>query len=45
MARDVEKALAEIIATQGGKTPQQAEEFIKKLQSGSAPRYLADVWS
>lgn len=45
MARDVQSSLVEIIASEGAMDKQKAEEFIKKLQSGSAPRYLSDVWS
>lgn len=45
MARDVQATLVDIIASEGEMPRQQAEEFIKKLQNGVAPRYQSDVWS
>jgi len=45
MAKDVHSTLVNIISEHGAMAKPQAEEYIKKLQSGSAPRYLSDVWS
>jgi sulfite reductase (NADPH) flavoprotein alpha-component len=42
MAGDVHQALLEIIATQGRRTPAQAEEYIKSLEKHR--RYQKDVW-
>jgi sulfite reductase (NADPH) flavoprotein alpha-component len=42
MAKDVHQALLQIIATEGGKTPQAAEEYLDALVS--AKRYLRDVY-
>ena len=42
MAKDVHQALLEIIAEQGAKSPEQAEEYLKQLRS--AKRYQKDVY-
>ncbi len=42
MAKDVHQALVEIIAEQGGKSAEQAEEYLKSLRS--AKRYQKDVY-
>lgn len=42
MAKDVHQALLQVIATEGGKTPQAAEEYLDALVS--AKRYLRDVY-
>lgn len=42
MAADVDKALHEIVATHGGKTPEQAAEYIEALKKGK--RYKRDVY-
>ncbi len=42
MAKDVEKALAKIISEQGGKSIQQAEDFLKFLKKEN--RYQRDVY-
>ncbi|GHF01013.1 assimilatory sulfite reductase (NADPH) flavoprotein subunit [Thalassotalea profundi] len=42
MAKDVEVALIEIIAEQGGKTTEQAELYLKELRN--AKRYQKDVY-
>ncbi|WP_432460886.1 assimilatory sulfite reductase (NADPH) flavoprotein subunit [Agarivorans sp. QJM3NY_25] len=42
MAKDVHQALIEIIAEQGAKSPEQAEEYLKQLRS--AKRYQKDVY-
>ncbi|XP_033627746.1 NADPH--cytochrome P450 reductase-like [Asterias rubens] len=43
MAPDVQKVIRTIISEQGGKTQQEADDYIKKLQSKG--RYACDVWS
>jgi sulfite reductase (NADPH) flavoprotein alpha-component len=42
MASDVDKALHEIVATHGGKTPDQAKEYMEALKA--AKRYRRDVY-
>lgn len=42
MAKDVDKALREIVMTHGSKTPEQAEEYVKYLQLSN--RYQTDVY-
>ena len=42
MAGDVHKALIKIISDQGGKTPGEAEDYIKSLEK--AKRYQRDVY-
>ena len=42
MARDVETALLEIIQTAGGRTPDQAREYLQSMKSGR--RYQRDVY-
>lgn len=42
MAKDVHQALADIIAEQGGKTAEQAEEYLKELRNNK--RYQKDVY-
>jgi len=42
MAKDVDHALHEIVAKQGGKTPEQAAEYIEALKK--AKRYKRDVY-
>ncbi|MGH8548496.1 MAG: assimilatory sulfite reductase (NADPH) flavoprotein subunit [Methylococcales bacterium] len=42
MAGDVHKALINIVANQGGKSPEQAEEYIRALEK--AKRYQRDVY-
>ncbi|WP_448213195.1 assimilatory sulfite reductase (NADPH) flavoprotein subunit [Colwellia sp. MEBiC06753] len=42
MAKDVHQALVEIISAQGGKTIEQAEDYLKSLRS--AKRYQKDVY-
>jgi len=43
MARDVQEALTCIIEEKGGKTRQQAQDFVKNLQKRG--KYSLDVWS
>jgi len=43
MAGDVEKAMREIIEKYGGKTPDEADEFLIEL--GNEGRFQKDVWS
>lgn len=43
MARDVMSALEDIVENFGGKTRQEAQDYIKKLSNKG--RYSADVWS
>lgn len=43
MARDVHKCLTEVITEVGGKSLNEAEDYIKKLQQKG--RYAQDVWS
>ena len=43
MAREVNKALIEIVRDCGGKTEDQAAAYVKDLRSTS--RYVEDVWS
>jgi sulfite reductase (NADPH) flavoprotein alpha-component len=42
MAKDVDAALHEIVATHGGKTPEEATEFVKQLKKDG--RYQRDVY-
>ncbi len=42
MAKDVHQALLDLIAQEGGKTPEQAEEYVDALVN--AKRYLRDVY-
>ncbi|HEY8241736.1 MAG TPA: sulfite reductase subunit alpha, partial [Kiritimatiellia bacterium] len=42
MAKDVDRALHEVIATAGGRTPDQAAEYVKRLQKEK--RYQRDVY-
>lgn len=42
MAKDVENCLIEVISTQGGKTKEEAEEYLSKLVEED--RYLKDVY-
>jgi len=42
MAKDVDTALHEIIAKEGGKTPEQAQEYVAELKK--AKRYRRDVY-
>lgn len=42
MAADVDRALHEIVASEGGKTPEQAKEYIEALKA--AKRYRRDVY-
>ncbi|KPI88857.1 putative p450 reductase [Leptomonas seymouri] len=43
MAKDVDAEMRRIVATQGKKSPEAAEEFMKTMESEE--RYLKDVWS
>lgn len=43
MSRDVHKCLEEVIMELGGKSQNEAEDYIKKLQQKG--RYAQDVWS
>ncbi len=43
MARDVQATLLRILEQHGGMGPQEAAEYVKKLQKRG--RYLQDVWS
>lgn len=43
MAREVKDIIIETIETEGKKTRQEAEAFLKKMESQR--RYAADVWS
>ena len=43
MARDVHDAIVDIAMECGGKTQQQATDFVKALMNKG--RYSADVWS
>jgi len=42
MAKDVEGALHKVIETAGGKTPEQAAEYVASLRS--TKRYARDVY-
>jgi len=42
MAKDVHQALIEVVAEQGGKTPEQAEDYLKALRTDK--RYQRDVY-
>ena len=42
MAADVHQALADVIAEQGGRTPEQAAEYLDAMQQ--AKRYQKDVY-
>ncbi|NDE84588.1 MAG: sulfite reductase subunit alpha [Verrucomicrobia bacterium] len=44
MAKDVHAALVEIAARQGGKTPEQAEEYVSVTLAKTEKRYLKDVY-
>ena len=43
MARDVHDAIVDIVKEHGGKTEQQATDFVRGLMNKG--RYSADVWS
>lgn len=43
MARDVQDAIVDIVMECGGKSKQQATDFVKGLMNKG--RYSADVWS
>jgi sulfite reductase (NADPH) flavoprotein alpha-component len=42
MAKDVDLALHEIIAAQGGMSPEQAADYVKQMKKDK--RYLRDVY-
>jgi sulfite reductase alpha subunit-like flavoprotein len=42
MGREVKEALTQVLVTEGKKTPQEASDFIKRLQS--IKRYVAELW-
>lgn len=44
MAKDVHAALLEIVAKHGGKTPEQAEEWLSVTFAKTEKRYLKDVY-
>ena len=44
MAKDVHATLLQIVATHGGKTPEQAEEWLSVTFSKTEKRYLKDVY-
>ena len=44
MAKDVHQALLSITAQHGGKTPEQAEEYVSVTLSKTEKRYLKDVY-
>jgi sulfite reductase (NADPH) flavoprotein alpha-component len=44
MAKDVHQALLNIAAKHGGKTPEQAEEYVSITLSKTDKRYLKDVY-
>ena len=44
MAKDVHATLLQIVATHGGKTPEQAEEWLTVTFSKTEKRYLKDVY-
>ena len=44
MAKDVHQALLNIAAKHGGKTPEQAEEYVSVTLSKTDKRYLKDVY-
>jgi sulfite reductase (NADPH) flavoprotein alpha-component len=44
MAKDVHAALLEIVAKHGGKTPEQAEEWLTVTFAKTEKRYLKDVY-
>ena len=44
MAKDVHQALLEIVARHGGKTPEQAEEYVSVTLAKTEKRYLKDVY-
>jgi len=44
MAKDVHAALVEIATRHGGKTPEQAEEYVSVTLSKTEKRYLKDVY-
>ena len=43
MAKDVHNLIEEIVATHGGKSKEEADAFVKKMEQQK--RYSADVWS
>jgi len=43
MARDVNKALVEVVRQCGGKSEEEATAYVKDLRA--AGRYMEDVWS
>ena len=44
MAKDVHQALLNIVAQHGGKTPEQAEEYVSVTLAKTDKRYLKDVY-
>ena len=44
MAKDVHQALLELVAQHGGKTPEQAEEYVSGTLAKTEKRYLKDVY-
>ena len=44
MAKDVHQALLNLVAKHGGKTPEQAEEYVSVTLSKTDKRYLKDVY-
>ena len=42
MAADVDRELHRIVETEGGKTPEQAHEYVEKMKQ--AKRYKRDVY-
>ncbi|NDC80424.1 MAG: sulfite reductase subunit alpha [Verrucomicrobia bacterium] len=44
MAKDVHQALLDIVARHGGKTPEQAEEYVSVTLAKTEKRYLKDVY-
>ena len=44
MAKDVHAALLAIAGQHGGKTPEQAEEYVSVTLSKTEKRYLKDVY-
>lgn len=43
MAKEVKEIILETIQTQGNKSKQEAEDYLKRMESQR--RYSADVWS
>ncbi len=44
MAKDVHAALLQIAARHGGKTPEEAEEWVSDTFAKTEKRYLKDVY-